>query len=90
VDVGGVLQVSGTIGAVYVVNVLDVSRAGLRVNCPVPVAVGGRVRVTCCETEIDAEVRYCQETGPDEFGIGLKAESIIDLANFLEPILRFV
>jgi hypothetical protein len=31
-----------------------------------------------------------QETGPDEFGIGLKAESIIDLANFLEPILRFV
>jgi hypothetical protein len=52
VDVGGVLQIEGIPASVYVVTVLDVSKSGLRVSCPVSIPVGAQVTVACCNTSI--------------------------------------
>jgi hypothetical protein len=94
VEVAGVLQLGDVKSAVYVVTVLDVSRSGLRVCCPVPVATGSRAEVSCCDTVIAGEVRYCREDAANEFYVGIKAdqgaEGGIDLKPFLEPIARFI
>ena len=43
VDVGGVLRIEGVPASVYVVTVLDVSKSGLRVRCPISIPVSARV-----------------------------------------------
>ncbi len=75
VEVGGVLQVADVPAAVYVVTVLDVSKTGLRVRCPICVPVGARVAVECCSTSIPGEVRYAREDAVDEFTLGIRATS---------------
>jgi len=87
IDVAGVLQVVGAVGAVYVVTVRDISKSGLRVSCPVSLSDGLRVEVSCCDTSIYGEVRYSRAVGADDFYVGIKGESGIDLAPFLEPIM---
>lgn len=90
VNLGGVLQIEGVPASVYVVTVLDVSKSGLRVSCPISVPVGSRVSVACWNTNISGEVRYTREVALDEFHIGIKAagSSGLDLTLFLLPIAR--
>jgi len=88
IEVAGVLQVVGTASAVYVVTVLDVSKSGVRVSCPDSLSEGTRVEVACCDTCISGSVRYSREVAAGEFYVGIKAGTDIDLAPFLEPIVR--
>jgi len=92
VDVGGVLQVEGVPTAVYVVTVMDVSKLGLRVSCPVSIPVGTRVEVGCCDTTIFGQVRYASEVGPNDFYLGIRADKNgdggLDLTLFMLPIAR--
>ena len=90
VDVGGVLRIEGVPASVYVGTVLDFSKSGLRVRCPIPIPVGARVAVECCNTQISGIVRYAREEAPDEFTVGIKAAGTggLDLTLFLLPIAR--
>lgn len=90
VDIGGVLRIEGGPASVYVVTVLDVSKSGLRVSCPVSIPVGTHVAVACCNTSIFGEIRYAREVAVDEFTIGIKAlgSGGVDLTLFLLPIAR--
>src|SRR5579862_9768238 len=67
VEVGGVLQVDKKATDIFVVTILDVSRSGFRVGCPVFVPVGTGVTLSACNTTNSGEVRYCQEVNIDEF-----------------------
>lgn len=92
VNVAGVLRVQGIGTNVYVITVLDVSRSGLRVSCPITVPAGSRVEVTACDTDISGEVRYVRDVGTREFWLGIRADKGagegIDLTSFLQPIAR--
>lgn len=90
VNVAGVLRVEGLAMGVYVVTVLDVSKSGLRVSCPISVPAGTRVEVTCCDTNIIGEVRYAREVGANEFWLGIRADkgTGVDLTSFLQPTAR--
>jgi len=94
VDVGGVLQVEGLATNVYVVRVINISRSGLRVSCPISVSVGSRVEVTSCHTSIVGEVRYTREVDVSEFWLGIRADKAtdggLDLTAFLQPIARYL
>jgi len=94
VEVAGVLKLTDVKSAVYVITVLDISKSGLRVCCPVAIATGASVQVTCCDTVIAGEVRYCRQEGAEEFYVGIKADrgaaGEIDLQRFLEPIARCI
>ena len=90
VDVSGVLRIEGVRAGIYAVTVLDVSKTGLRIGCPISMPVGTQVTVACCNAKISGEVRYAREVAPDEFTVGIKAAANdgIDLTLFLLPIAR--
>jgi len=91
VHVSGILQVEGN---VYVVEVLDVSSAGLRITCPISIPVGARLVVTTCHTDIVGEVQEARAVGANEFRLSVEALTAavggLDLTPFLEPIARYL
>lgn len=88
IEVAGLLQYEGMPGAIYVITVLDISRFGLRVHCPVPLSPGLRVEVSACGSRISSTVRYCTPSDDYEFYIGIKADEPVNLLPFLQPIAQ--
>lgn len=70
------MRVEGVAGGVYVVTVLDVSKFGLRVSCPIALPLGTRVKVACHGAEIGGEIRYARDVDRDGYYLGLRADTI--------------
>jgi hypothetical protein len=68
------LRVTGERGAVYVITILDVSKAGLRLSGSIALAPGAHVEVLCRGVKISGYVRYSRNTGREEFHMGIRAE----------------
>ena len=69
------LRTSGTSGHAVAATIVDVSRSGIRLQSPRPVARGTLVEVTCVAAHISGEVRYSREVSSDEFYIGVLADA---------------
>jgi hypothetical protein len=76
VEEAAVLRIEGVAGGVYVVTVLDVSKFGLRVSCPIALDLGTRVKVACHGVEIAGEIRYARDVERDGYYLGLRAETV--------------
>jgi hypothetical protein len=76
VEEAAVMRIEGVTGGVYVVTVLDVSRFGLRVSCPVGWPLGTRVKVACHGAEVAGEVRYARDVEPDGYHLGIRADKV--------------
>jgi hypothetical protein len=76
VEEAAVMRVEGVAGGVYVVTVLDVSRFGLRVSCPVPWPLGTHVKVSCHGAEVAGEIRYARDVERDGYHLGVRADKV--------------
>ena len=70
----GILRLEHVHGGLYLITVLDLSRSGLRINCPKAVARETRVEVQCLGRRVSGVVRYTREVGPREFHVGIEAD----------------
>ena len=61
---------------VHLIKVLDVSRTGLRIRFEMPLPAGTAVQILYRGAAVSGQVRYARELGPDEFNIGINAESM--------------
>lgn len=59
----------------YPATILDVSAAGLRVNCSTAALVGMQVEVSLPDLTVRGEVRYVRETTQGEFHWGIQVEA---------------
>jgi hypothetical protein len=84
VEEAAVMRVEGKTGAVYVVTVLDVSRSGLRISCPISLPLETRVNLKCHGAEISGEVRYARNVGYYGFHLGIKA-NLVTHGEQIEP-----
>jgi hypothetical protein len=75
VQIMGTLRAPAIPGAVYTITIVDVSRSGVRVRCPKALAPGTKIEVNCREAHISGEVRYSREIAPDEYHLGVQADS---------------
>lgn len=75
VETPGILRLQNTRGGIYVITVLDVSKSGLRINCPTAVPYGSRVEVQCKGAKVFGTVRYTREVGY-EFHVGIEADLV--------------
>jgi len=73
VETPGLLRIQETRGGIYAITVLDVSKAGLRVNCPIAVPSDARVELKVQGSTILGTVRYARSVGY-EFHVGIEAE----------------
>src|SRR5271168_1353945 len=76
VEEAAVMRIEGVAGGVYVVTVLDVSKVGLRVSCPVTLSLGTRVKVACHGAEIAGEIRYARDVERDGYYLGIRADKV--------------
>jgi hypothetical protein len=75
VQIPATLCLAGRTTAVSVIEIVDVSRCGLRVRSGHGLAQATRVRVDCRGASISGEVRYSRQVALDEFYIGIQAVS---------------
>ncbi len=73
VETPGLLRLQETRGGIYAITVLDVSKSGLRINCPSAVLSDSRVEVKVHGSTIVGTVRYARSVGY-EFHVGIEAE----------------
>jgi hypothetical protein len=73
VEIPGLLRLLETRGGIYAITVLDVSKTGLRISCPKPVASGTRVEFRCQSTKILGTVKYAREVGNETY-LGIEAD----------------
>jgi hypothetical protein len=76
VEEAAVMRVEGQAGGVYVVTVLDVSKSGMRVSCPISLPLETPVTVRCHGAEISGNVRYARNIGFYGFHLGIKANVV--------------
>jgi hypothetical protein len=84
VEEAAVMRIEGVSGGVYVVTILDVSRFGLRVSCPIAMPLGTRVKVACHGVEIAGEIRYARDVEPDGYYLGVLADGV-SRAGLVQP-----
>jgi hypothetical protein len=75
-EMAGLLRISGLAGGIYMITVLDVSKSGIRVQCPRALDHGTRVEVQCHHFSVLGEVRYSRGMAADEFHIGIEATGL--------------
>jgi hypothetical protein len=75
VEAPGLLRLQETRGGIYVVTVLDVSKAGLRIVCPTAIPSGSPVEVKLHGARVFGTVRYAREVGY-EFHLGIEADRV--------------
>jgi hypothetical protein len=75
-EMAGLLRLSGVAGGIYMITVLDVSKAGLRIECPRALDAGTRVEIQCRDFSIIGEIRYSRAVGVDEFHLGIEATAL--------------
>lgn len=67
VRIPATLRVSDGIGPLYMIEIVDVSRSGLRLRSERGVPPGTRVEINCRGQSISGEVRYCRHVGLEEY-----------------------
>jgi hypothetical protein len=55
----------------------EASKSGLRVTISAAVKTGAFVHVKCDHAIVIGRVRYCRQTGPDKYCVGLKITEVI-------------
>jgi hypothetical protein len=75
-DMAGLLRIAGVAGGIYMISVLDVSKSGLRIQCPRALDHGTRVEVQCHDFSVFGEVRYSRGMAADEFHLGIEATEV--------------
>ena len=73
VETPGLLRLQETRGGIYAITVLDISKSGLRINCPTAVPSDSRVELKVQGSTILGTVRYARSVGY-EFHVGIEAE----------------
>ena len=69
----GILRVPDIRGGVYLVTVLDISKGGLRVDCPRPLPDGTRVEVKFNNSTVFGTTKYARPVN-EQFHVGIEAD----------------
>jgi hypothetical protein len=77
VKVPGILRIPETRSGTYLITVLDASKMGLRISCPIAIAAGTRVEVKFGGATVMGTARYAREMDRD-FNVGIEAHAIED------------
>lgn len=72
VEASAIMRVQGRVGP-FLVTILDVSVAGLRLSSPTQFPDGTKVTVVCRGVTVTGEVRYSRDVGRDGFHLGILA-----------------
>jgi hypothetical protein len=75
VNILGSLRVRGSRNVSYEINVLDVSKSGLRIRIGEDIPVGTQVDIDCSGSRISGEIRYLRAVDSGEFNIGIRAHA---------------
>jgi hypothetical protein len=84
VRIPGTLRAPDRIRSICLIEVMDVSRSGLRVRCECGLPQGTQIHVNCRGTSIQGEVRYSRQVSSDEYHIGIYAHSVFRQSTRLE------
>ena len=76
VELPAIFRLRGNSRGSYLGTVLDVSRTGLRINCPTALLADTPVEITCINVTIEGTVRYARECDPG-FHLGIEAQSAV-------------
>jgi hypothetical protein len=92
VRIPGTLRAPESISSICMIEVMDVSRSGLRVRCERGLPQGAQIDLNCRGTSIHGEVRYSRQVSLHEYHIGIYALSVfrqsIRLEEFDLTLLR--
>jgi hypothetical protein len=75
-EMAGLLRIAGVAGGIYMITVLDVSKSGLRIQCPRALDPGTQVEVKCRDFSVFGEIRYSRGIAADEFYLGIEATAV--------------
>ncbi len=75
VKVPGILRVPEIRSTTYLITVLDASKMGLRVSCPIAIAAGTRVEVKFCGATVTGTARYARAVDR-EYNVGIEASAV--------------
>jgi hypothetical protein len=76
-EMAGLLRIAGIAGGIYMISVMDVSKSGLRIQCPRALDAGTRVEIQCRDFSIFGEIRYSRGMAADEFHLGIEATAVV-------------
>ena len=76
VRIPGTLRVADRISSIRMIEVMDVSRLGLRVRCECGLPQGTQIHLNCRGASIRGEVRYSRQVSLDEYHIGIYVVSV--------------
>jgi hypothetical protein len=76
VRIPGTLRVADRISSIRMIEVMDVSRSGLRVRCECGLPQGTQIHLNCRGASIRGEVRYSRQVSLDEYNIGIYVVSV--------------
>jgi len=79
VKVPGILRIPEARSGTYLITVLDASKMGLRISCPIAIAAGTRVEVRFGGATVVGTARYSREMDRD-FNVGIEAHAVEDQA----------
>jgi PilZ domain len=88
IEAPAVLQVEGRPGP-FLVTVLDVSAAGLRLSSPVALPRGTKVGIKCLSRQLSGEIRYSRPMEASGFHIGVLVESVSGSAGEFDLLSLF-
>ena len=58
-------------------RIVEASKSGLRIQMDMPVKVGSIIKVKWESSVVTAEARYCHQTGPGTYSVGLKISEVL-------------
>jgi PilZ domain len=88
IEAPAVLRVEGLPGS-FLVTLLDVSAAGLRLSAPVALPQGAKVGIRCLGRQMSGEIRYSRPMEDSRFHIGVLVESVSGGAGELDLVSLF-
>jgi hypothetical protein len=94
VNVLGSLRVQASQKVTYEINVLDVSKSGLRIRIGQDIPLGTHVDIDCSGARIAGQVRYVRAVDSGEFHMGIRAypasrDDVLDLTLIFYPDIAF-
>ena len=70
-----ILRLPMTQGGTYLITVIEVSKTGLRISCPIALESGARVEVKVLGSTVLGTARYAREV-EREFYVGIEADTV--------------
>jgi hypothetical protein len=77
VKVPAILKIPEVRSGTYLITVLDASKMGLRISCPIAIAPGTRVEVRFGGVTVMGTARYARDMDRD-FNVGIEAHAVED------------